>query len=111
MRNMTWDEVRELDIELYTLILDKESHHNHPIVMDDRGIIRWEENKLVRELADIVGLNYIVEQFYEKGYTRNNEKYREFYRNLGYSLNGYWEIFYWELNNDEADEYKGGQLC
>jgi hypothetical protein len=27
------------------------------------------------------------------------------YRDMGYSLYGYWEIFYWEMNNDYAQDY------
>jgi hypothetical protein len=28
------------------------------------------------------------------------------YRDMGYSLFGYWEMFYWEINNNIAHEYK-----
>jgi hypothetical protein len=26
---------------------------------------------------------------------------------MGYSLSGYWEIFYWEVNNEDAEDYHG----
>ena len=25
---------------------------------------------------------------------------------MGYSLGGYWEVFYWEVNNELAHKYK-----
>jgi hypothetical protein len=40
------------------------------------------------------------------GYDKNSEVYRKLYRDIGYSLEGYWEIFYWEVNNPIASEYK-----
>jgi len=30
---------------------------------------------------------------------------------MGYSLFGYWEVFYWDANNDIADEYEPNPLC
>jgi hypothetical protein len=42
---------------------------------------------------------------YEKGYTKNSEIYRKLYRDMGYSLSGYWEVFYWDVNNEKVDEY------
>ncbi len=27
------------------------------------------------------------------------------YRDMGVSLFGYWEIFYWEMNNEKSQEY------
>ena len=42
----------------------------------------------------------------EKQRRVNSEMWRKLYRDLGYSLFGYWEIFYWEANNEKAAEYK-----
>jgi len=89
----------------YSEMMKTETHHNHRIVMLN-GVIRWEENDGVRELVDMCDLNKMIMDMQDKGITKNSEKYRRLYRNMGYSLSGYWEVFYWEMNNDEADEYK-----
>jgi hypothetical protein len=90
---------------LFREIFEKESHHDHPIIMDG-GRLRWAPNKRVVELATRISLNDLIPLFYELGHDKNSELYRKFYRDLGYSLNGYWEIFYWEANNPEAASYK-----
>lgn len=95
----------DIDNELYQEIFKKETHHNHAI-LDDGFRLRWEEDKRVNELIDKMGLNYLIELFYRLGIDKNNEIYRKLYRDMGYSLEGYWEIFYWEVNNPEAHNYK-----
>lgn len=94
----------EIKIDNYQEIFKKESHHSHNIVMID-GVIRWKKNLLVGMMADKIGLNDLVIILYEKGYDKNSEVYRQLYRDIGYSLSGYWEIFYWEMNNEACDEY------
>ncbi len=88
----------------YKEILEKESHANHKVVSVD-GVLRWEEDPKVRDLVDRVGLNDLVLFMLVLGYDKNSEFYRNLYRSIGYSLSGYWEIFYWEVNNPEANEY------
>lgn len=85
-------------------ILIRESHQDHRLVVVD-GRVRWEENPHVREWVDRIGLNEILILFMCLGYDKNSEEYRHLYRSIGYSLYGYWEIFYWDVNNPEADEY------
>ena len=89
-------------IEEYKLIVDTEIHHNHEIIKDKNGILRWKENKTVSFLFDnnMLDLNNIIINMYNKGYNKNSEEYRQLHRDLGYSLSGYWEIFYWEVNNE-----------
>ena len=99
----------DIENEAYREILDAESHHDHDI-HEDNGIIRWVEDRTVRELVDIIGMNHLWEMFYKNGYTENSEFVRKIYRDIGYSLCGYWEVFYWELNNDISDDYVGGKL-
>jgi hypothetical protein len=91
---------------LYKRILATEVNHNHPLVQDVNGAIRWKEDPDVRAIMEKIGLNDIVRLFHSLGYDKNSEPYRKLYRDIGYSLSGYWEIFYWEANNDEADKYK-----
>ena len=94
-------------IDDYAKIFEAENHHNHKIIEDDDGVIRWEINDDVDDLVDAAGLNVIIISLYENGYTKNSEIYRKLYRNMGYSLSGYWEVFYWEINNEIASEYRG----
>ena len=93
-------------------MLKRERHHNHNIVEVD-GILRWEENKIVRDLVGVSGkidLNDLWELFYAMGLDRNSEFVRDIYRNMGYSLFGFWELFYWDVNNEKACEYNPTQL-
>lgn len=92
--------------DLYQEIFEKESHHNHEIIKDEHGTLRWKRNDRVDKLVDEVGLNGIMMLFYNLGLTKNSELIRKMYREMGYSLYGYWEIFYWEVNNPESDEYR-----
>jgi hypothetical protein len=89
-------------------ILNKEIHHNHTIIKDEHGTFRWEGDKDIRRLTDKMNLNDIIEMFIRLGYDKNSEIYRELYRNMGVSLYLYWEVFYWEANNPEAELYLAG---
>lgn len=91
----------------YNEMLKKERHHDHEIVEVD-GVFRWKENKQVRDLVGGKGkidLNNLWEFFYAMGLNKNSEFVRDVYRNMGYSLFGFWEIFYWDCNNEIASEY------
>ena len=94
------------DHELFAEIMEKESHHNHGIVLKgDRP--RWQENPRISKLVDDMGgMNNVVSFMYSIGLTKNSEEYRKLYRDIGYSLYGYWEIFYWEMNNEDAADYR-----
>jgi len=88
-------------------MLKTERHHNHKIV-DVNGVLRWKENEDVRVLFGSnapISLNSLWDLFYAMGLDKNSEFIRDFYRNMGYSLGGFWEIFYWEVNNEIANEY------
>ena len=101
---------QEITQETYREILDKETHHDHLIIRDEMGTLRWQENPAVSKWVDELGLNGIVILFYHLGYGKNSEPYRKLYRDIGYSLSGYWEIFYWEANNPESDLYQPQSL-
>jgi len=94
----------EITHEIYREILDCETHHDHPIIEVD-GVLRWKKNPSVRQLVDKCGVNELVELFYHLGYNKNSEIFRKMYRDMGYSLYGYWEVFYWEMNNEDAQDY------
>lgn len=87
-------------------MLKTESHHNHEIVKDENGVIRWKQIPGVRKIMDQIGLNEIWILFGKMGHGRNSEILRELYRQIGTSLFAYWETFYWEANNPDADKYK-----
>lgn len=101
----------EITEETYREILDVETHHNHEIIKDEHGTLRWKENPDVNKILERISLNDLCPLLYHLGYNKNSEVYRQLYRDMGYSLFGYWEIFYWEANNDEADKYKPNKKC
>lgn len=98
-----------IDHEYFGDIIRRESHHDHPIVEVD-GIPRWKENPEVSEYVGKIGLNDIIGLFMSMGYTKNSEVWRKLYRDIGYSLSGYWEVFYWNWNNEDADEYRVAEI-
>lgn len=95
-------EVKREDItnEEYREILDTETHHNHPIIFEN-NVYRWKQSKTVRDIVDKVGLNDIIMLLLAMGYDKNSEVYRKLYRDIGISLFGYWEVFYWNANHDD----------
>lgn len=96
-----------MDIEDYAEIFKKESHHVHRVIEDEHGTLRWEADPVVNEIVDRVNLNDLWLMFMKMGLTKNSEPVRKLYRDMGYSLSGYWEIFYWDVNNEAAEEYDG----
>ena len=89
----------------YAEMMETEAHHTHKIIKDGGGVLRWAEDPFVRRFVDDCSLNSIVSGFHENNNGKNTESYRELYRKMGYSLSGYWEIFYWPMNNEIASEY------
>lgn len=89
-------------------MLKTERHHKHEIIEDEDGILRWKKDADIRSSVDKINLNEIWDLFYSLGLDKNCELFRKMYRGMGYSLSGYWEIFYWEANNEEADQYVPG---
>jgi hypothetical protein len=87
-------------------IFNKESHHNHAVIRDENGVFRWEGDRNIDSLTERMSLNNILEMFLRLGYDKNSEIYRELYRNMGVSLYLYWEVFYWEANNPDAEKYR-----
>ena len=94
------------DIKDYKLIFETESHHEHLVIEDEQGTLRWKSDPSVLALLGRVNLNDIWIAFHHMGLTKNSEEVRKLYRDMGYSLSGYWEIFYWDMNNEDAHKYK-----
>lgn len=95
----------EITEEIYREILDIETHHDHVIIVDKHDVIRWKENPDVNNILNKISLNDIVILFNSLGYNKNSEVYRKLYRDMGYSLSGYYDIFYWDFNNEKASDY------
>lgn len=83
--------------------------HDHEIVVQ-KNTFRWRQNDSIRFLFDnkLLDLTNVVMHLYEMGHDKNSEIFRKLYRDLGYSLYGYWEVFYWEANNEDASKYVYG---
>ena len=101
-----------MDVDSYKEMFDIEFHHNHEIIRDQNGTIRWKGDpamdNIISKTVNLNDLWYIM--FFSMGLTKNSEEVRKLYRDMGYSLSGYWEIFFWEMNNEDADEYKKAQM-
>lgn len=94
------------DKDNYAEILERESHHDHELLIDDEGKFWWKEDPEFVKLKEKIGLDNIWNLLKSLGYNKNSEVIRRMYRYNGYSLFGYWEIFYWDMNNDITDEYQ-----
>lgn len=104
-RIVTREEILEKDEDnFYADVLKHEEHHNHELIEVD-GVWRWKSNESIDKLVDKLGLNDLVLFLRLMGYDKNSEFYRHMYRCMGYSLHGYWEIFYWDANNEDASAY------
>ena len=90
--------------EYNILILNTETHHNHTVILDE-GMFRWKKDEAVDNLVDKMGFNELIELFHRLGHGRNSEIVRKLYRDMGVSLYLYWEVFYWNMNNEDAEEY------
>lgn len=104
MTTITRTEAGKVD-KTYRDMLKTERHHKHEIIKDEHGTLRWKKNLDVDYLLQNISLNDLCPLLQVLGYGKNSEVYRHLYRSMGYSLFGYWEVFYWEANNPDADSY------
>lgn len=86
-------------------IINKENHHNHEII-EHNGIYRWKVDPTIDYLVHQMDFNELIMNLYKNGHDKNSEMFRKIYRDIGYSLDGYWEIFYCQVNNEKANEYR-----
>lgn len=91
--------------EDYKEMMLTESHHQHEIVMDG-DVLRWKKDPNVEYFLLKISLNDLCLLLESLGYGKNSEVYRTLYRNMGYSLSGYYDVFYWEANNERCSEYQ-----
>ena len=92
---------------------------DHDVYMDG-DVMRWVESPSIDFLRflnndygmaidpnRVFDLNHFWNRCRERGITKNDSRVRQLYRDMGYSVFGYWEVFFWEVNNDIAHEWKG----
>lgn len=118
MTPVTWSEAAALS-EDYALILHTEMDlHSHELVKDSHGTLRWKADPLIDEMFSRrwFNLNDIMLSQYKpinganpkippNPIVKNDPLARELYRRMGISLFGYWEVFYWDVNNPNAEEF------
>lgn len=78
---------------------------DHPVICDEAGVYRYKVNKLARWLADKVGLNDMWVAYFGGRFTQ--EEFMQFYRDIGYSLGGFEEIWAETLDKMERKAMKG----
>lgn len=102
---ISWEDAAAVD-EVYAEVLETEEL-GHGLYVDEHDTIRWVENPLrEQEIMDEFSASDLND-LYIKGAEKNDPLVRELYKNIGYSLFGFWEIFYWRLNNSKAHLYTG----
>lgn len=95
----------ERDRNIYLKIMKKESHHGHEIITNEDGRLAWKQDDEVVKIIEEVGFDYVLELFRNVGYNKNSKIYRKLYRDMGYTLFCYWEVFYCKMNNPIANKY------
>ena len=106
MKTVSRQDVLALGSDEYNAVLLSETHHDHEIIEDGAGVLRWKENHVASRVLSRINLNDLVVLLRTLGYGKNSEVYRKLYRDMGYSLSGYFEIFYWDVNNPDYLDYK-----
>lgn len=102
---ISWEEAAVLE-DIYAEVLETEEL-GHELYVSDHGTIRWVANpEKEQEIMDEFGARDLNVLFM-KGANKNDPRIRELYKHIGYSLFGFWEIFYWEVNNELAYKYLG----
>ncbi len=77
----------------------------HPIVRDADGTLRFKANPLVRWLCDQIDLNKMWLAFGQGAFSET--AFMQFYRDIGYSLGGFEEV--WGETLDKIEAMLGGK--
>jgi len=104
------EQVSRIEIALindeYKDVMYGERFHNHNIITGEDGRLRWEADpEKEQAIMDEFGAEDLNDLFGRCRADKNDPKVRELYRWIGYSIFGYWEVFYWEVNNEDVDEW------
>lgn len=74
----------------------------HPIILDEQGVLRYAANPLICWLQERVSINDMWIAYARSGaWTR--EQFMQFYRDIGYSLSGFEEVWGEELDKMETE--------
>ena len=103
MKKIERKEITDLD---FIKIMKKENHHNHEIIQDNEGGLFWKPDEKLSAEIEGKNINDNIFYFQSNGLDKNSEEYRKFYRDIGYSLLGYWNIFYCKANNPIYKNYR-----
>ena len=76
----------------------------HPIIQDEQGVIRYQLNPLVDWLQEHVSLNDMWRLYQHGAWSR--EAFMQFYRDIGYSLSGFEEVWGTDLDILEQEQGK-----
>lgn len=103
---ISWEEAAAFDEE-YSYVLERE-FVDCELYVDSHYVIRWKKNpEREKEIMKMYGAKDLNDLFGRGGVSKNDPIIRELYKVIGYSLYGFWEIFYWEVNNPRQVEYQG----
>lgn len=80
-------------------IFKTEWHYQHEIIADKNYILRWKSDFASKSEGEI------MEEIESYNGSRNSESFRKLYRDLGFSLSGYYDLFYWLANNEDVSQY------
>lgn len=75
---------------------------SHPIIRDEKGVLRYRANPLICWLQERVNFNDIRFAYHMGAWSR--EEYMQFYRDLGFSLQGFQEVWAEELEKMESEQ-------
>ena len=102
---ISWDDAAKLAPE-YREVLSVEEF-GHELHVNEHGTLRWVANpEKEQEIMDEFGASDL-NQLFARGADKNDPRIRDLYKCMGYSLFGFWEVFYWEVNNPRAYKYLG----
>ena len=76
------------------------------VVPDVEGGLFWKPDEKLSAEIEGKNINDNIFYFQSNGLDKNSEEYRKFYRDIGYSLLGYWNIFYCKANNPIYKNYR-----
>jgi len=74
----------------------------HPVYVDKFNTLRYETKPIIRWLSDHVDLNKMWIAYREGAFSR--DEFMQFYRDIGYSLGGFEEVWGEELEKMEATD-------
>lgn len=88
--------------QLLAEIYKAEPWHKHEAVITN-GKIHWKEAPGFVEMVNAIGMNQIRATLELAGFHKQADVLKNIYRKMGYSIMGYWEVFYDPLNNCPDD--------